>query len=59
MSEQKKHEFKPGKKHTTAKGAHGGGNTYYEMPLKYPKFGLGQGFKHKQKPGNSTENKMP
>lgn len=38
----------------TEKGAHGGGAEFHDMKLKYPKFGLGEGFKHKDKPGKST-----
>ena len=42
------------------KGAHGGGTKYNEMKLKYPKFGLGEGFKQKDKPGKSTPgNEIP
>lgn len=45
------------KKSTT--GAHGGGNKYHQHEVKYPKFVLGQGFKQKSKPGDSTKNDMP
>lgn len=47
-----KQDFGAAKK--TSKGAHGGGQEYHEMKLKYPKFGLGEGFKQKDKPGKST-----
>lgn len=40
----------------TAKGAHGGGTPYKQYSPKYPTFGLGEGFKKKDKPGDSTEN---
>jgi len=47
-----KQDFGASKK--TDKGAHGGGNPYHDMKLKYPKFALGEGFKQKDKPGKST-----
>lgn len=56
MAEPEKHEFKPGPKRETKKGAHGGGTEYHQMKVKYPKFALGEGFKQKPKPGKSTEN---
>jgi hypothetical protein len=48
-----------GKSKHSSKGAHGGGTQHHEQKVKYPKFMLGQGFKKKNKPGESTKNEMP
>lgn len=37
-----------GKKHSSAKGAHGGGTKYHQLEVKYPRFGFGEGFKKKK-----------